>query len=356
MDTSDIQDCEQSPKRTKGHDSSHKAAATAPRLRAEEQESVIGKKQYTSPRTSKVITQLTSPKLSRRRSRGRSVSRSPRGRVLTTASVQYPLVCRDLGLPPTPYAPRRIRHSSPISPARLQQAQLLPDTPDQNHKTKHKVKAAEEGSTAWKRHRKSRRESDEPVPVEEYPGQNFMRRVHKKRKEDLERSIKKGQQDRTIGPKPSTSEASRALMSRFEIDPEGNFGVGHVFNEVARGKEVRKQMHGADCECCSGYYEQVAKDFNQPLEEVQKQMAQHKNEISRHRHFNPPPATPPYYWQMGFPDTQQVEIINREADEKKRRKLAMVEAQARLVSFIEVLFPESLSFTRQPDRRPKHLL
>lgn len=32
---------------------------------------------------------------------------------------------------------------------------------------------------------------------------------------------------------------------------------------------------------------------------------------------------------MGFPDTQQVEVINQQADQNKRRKLEMIEAQTR---------------------------
>ncbi|KAI8461498.1 hypothetical protein BY996DRAFT_6510699 [Phakopsora pachyrhizi] len=61
---------------------------------------------------------------------------------------------------------------------------------------------------------------------------------------------------------------------RFEIDPKANFGVGHVFDEVGRGKHVRKTMRGKDCE----------------------EISDHQNLISRHRHFNPPPPTPPHYW------------------------------------------------------------
>jgi hypothetical protein len=39
----------------------------------------------------------------------------------------------------------------------------------------------------------------------------------------------------------------------------------------------------------------------------------HKQAISRHRHHFPTPATPPDYWEIGFPTTQDVERINERA-------------------------------------------
>ncbi|CAH7685712.1 expressed protein [Phakopsora pachyrhizi] len=115
---------------------------------------------------------------------------------------------------------------------------------------------------------------------------------------------------------------------RFEIDPKANFGVGHVFDEVGRGKHVRKTMRGKDCECCSGYYEQAAKDFKKVPGIDIREISDHQNLISRHRHFNPPPPTPPHYWQLGFPDTQQVDAINERAAELQQQKIKKMEAQA----------------------------
>ncbi|MBW0464620.1 hypothetical protein O181_004335 [Austropuccinia psidii MF-1] len=163
---------------------------------------------------------------------------------------------------------------------------------------------------------------EDPAP-EDFPGQKYMRKIHKRRKKALEQSMLK-----KICVVSPNQDHVPDINSRLEINPKRNFGVKHVFDEVARGKQIRKQMLGQDCECCAGYYEQAAKDFNQ-LQPNSKIVKEHRNQISRHRHFNPPPQTPPCYWQLGFPDTQQVEEINKQAEENKRLKLAKLEAQAK---------------------------
>ena len=56
---------------------------------------------------------------------------------------------------------------------------------------------------------------------------------------------------------------------------------------------------------------------------------QHKQQVSRHRHHWHRPKTPPGYWDIGFPDTQEVLDINRRAAEMHKRKLVEVEAEAK---------------------------
>lgn len=123
------------------------------------------------------------------------------------------------------------------------------------------------------------------------------------------------------------------IHDRYEINPKNNFGVNHIFDEVARGKNARKNMRARGCECCSGYYEQAAKDLNQSeyhhAGDCSKIISEHQHRISRHRHFNPPPMTPPNYWQMGFPDTQEVENINQRAENNKKLKLKNIQLQAK---------------------------
>ncbi|KAH9819037.1 hypothetical protein DFH28DRAFT_61500 [Melampsora americana] len=262
--------------------------------------------------------QLTPPSTTEQRRHPSTVDTSSKGRMPTTAiRPQKLFVCRELGLPPTPYTSRRIRHSSSVSPP--SKLDIL-----KSEDKKVKKEMGDDPFIVQSTDPKARLESKKWSPVEQYPGQNFMREIQKKRKQDLHRKRKLSEDG-----KADSKRLSGGFMSRFEIDAENNFGVGHVFNEVARDKATRKQMHGVECDCCAGYYEQAAKDLRIPLKELPNRMGQHKNDISRHRHFNPPPTTPPGYWQMGFPDTPQVEIFNREAQENKRRKLEMVEAQAR---------------------------
>ena len=64
-------------------------------------------------------------------------------------------------------------------------------------------------------------------------------------------------------------------------------------------------------------------------EENDKEIERRRQEISKHRHNWAPPSTPPKYWSIGFPDTQEVREINREAEEMIEAKKAHVEAEAR---------------------------
>ena len=54
----------------------------------------------------------------------------------------------------------------------------------------------------------------------------------------------------------------------------------------------------------------------------------HKNAISRHRQPWERAKTPPGYWNIGFPDTQEVAAMNAEAARMHERKRAMVAEEA----------------------------
>ena len=60
-------------------------------------------------------------------------------------------------------------------------------------------------------------------------------------------------------------------------------------------------------------------------EEVQA----HRQAISRHRQQWARAKTPPGYWEIGFPSTQEVTDMNARAREMHRDKLRAVEAEAR---------------------------
>lgn len=57
----------------------------------------------------------------------------------------------------------------------------------------------------------------------------------------------------------------------------------------------------------------------------------HRRYVSKHRHQWAPPATPPDYWTIAFPDTQQVDDINRRANDIHEKKRQQVENEARCV-------------------------
>ncbi|KAL6306989.1 DNA repair protein endonuclease SAE2/CtIP C-terminus-domain-containing protein [Sparassis latifolia] len=151
------------------------------------------------------------------------------------------------------------------------------------------------------------------------------------------------------------------VNSVYQINPAQNDGRDFPYAEVVRNKKQRKCLHGENCMNCRDYYENIGPspprqkpplwrspvstpskassshatqpldaDFDDDLDEAaQKKRAaivKHQNEISRHRHQWEGPKTPPKYWIIGFPDTQEVAAINeqaREMHEQKRRKVEM---------------------------------
>ena len=61
----------------------------------------------------------------------------------------------------------------------------------------------------------------------------------------------------------------------------------------------------------------------------ERDIAEHKQAISRHRAQWQGGKAPPGYWMIGFPDTQEVAKINAEADEMRREKEKQVRREAR---------------------------
>ncbi|KAF8840972.1 hypothetical protein BDN67DRAFT_996455 [Paxillus ammoniavirescens] len=139
------------------------------------------------------------------------------------------------------------------------------------------------------------------------------------------------------------------INSRFSIRKDRNSGVEFQYDAVVRNREERRHMLGSDCECCQEYYRAVGPQpaSRQPLwrspnrktphnyhlaendKENVEEVEEHMQRISRHRHHWHRAKTPPGYWDIGFPDTQEASEINRRAAEMHKRKLVDVEAEAR---------------------------
>jgi len=126
-------------------------------------------------------------------------------------------------------------------------------------------------------------------------------------------------------------------------------------------------MDAGDCECCREYYEAVGplpKRLQPPLwrsppatpvkpcpqHEHQRQpgftpnsasmdaeldanhqqaIVDHKQAISRHRHHWARASTPPGYWTIGFPNTQEAAHINKRAKEMHKAKRDSVEGEVK---------------------------
>ncbi|KIM38589.1 hypothetical protein M413DRAFT_243905 [Hebeloma cylindrosporum] len=161
--------------------------------------------------------------------------------------------------------------------------------------------------------------------------------------------------------------AQPTINAVYTIDPTQNGGVNYQYDEVVRRREDRRKMDAGDCECCREYYEKVGalpNRLQQPLwrsppttparpcprhshspenrqdsegkrsnhrpsaARRQSDIESHKKAISRHRHNWARARTPPGYWDIGFPNTQEVGDINQKAKEMHKRKKDDVEREA----------------------------
>ncbi|KAK2559902.1 DNA endonuclease RBBP8 [Acropora cervicornis] len=72
----------------------------------------------------------------------------------------------------------------------------------------------------------------------------------------------------------------------------------YKYVEVVRKRDERAKLNGYDCRECQQYYQ----GLDLPEEELKKRL----KHCSRHRaRFSPPPSTPPGFWNLSFPDTQE---------------------------------------------------
>ncbi|KAJ7647055.1 DNA repair protein endonuclease SAE2/CtIP C-terminus-domain-containing protein [Roridomyces roridus] len=152
----------------------------------------------------------------------------------------------------------------------------------------------------------------------------------------------RGRYGRSAGTESST------INAQFAIDPARNGGKDFQYEQVVRGKEDRRHLEGGDCECCRDYYDAMAQaPLPRPLQpplwrtppespsgkkegESSKSagIASHKQNISRHRQQWARPKTPPSYWCIGFPNTQEAADINERAREMHKEKEAKVQEEA----------------------------
>ncbi|KND03848.1 uncharacterized protein SPPG_01303 [Spizellomyces punctatus DAOM BR117] len=122
--------------------------------------------------------------------------------------------------------------------------------------------------------------------------------------------------------------SSRGSTSAHNKSPAGDVahttsknGVPYKYHEVVRNKEQRKKMHAEDCACCTGFYK--AAGPIKPLHELgaaPPSEADRLQKVSRHRHWHAPPDTPPGFWDVDFPTTQQAVAYNNEAKAARAKK------------------------------------
>ncbi|KAJ7139525.1 DNA repair protein endonuclease SAE2/CtIP C-terminus-domain-containing protein [Mycena epipterygia] len=140
------------------------------------------------------------------------------------------------------------------------------------------------------------------------------------------------------------------INATYAIDPVQNGGMDFQYDAVVRGKEDRRRMQGGDCECCRDYYEAIgplpsrlqAPLWRSPPNSPEKNkpcrrngdagredaISSHKQAISRHRHNWARANTPPSYWHIGFPSTQEAQNINEKAATMHQQKRLDIQAEA----------------------------
>ncbi|KAK7064736.1 SAE2 domain-containing protein [Favolaschia claudopus] len=150
------------------------------------------------------------------------------------------------------------------------------------------------------------------------------------------------------------------INASYAIDPAHNEGVNYQFDAVVRRKEHRRRMDGGDCEECRDYYDALGpmpSRLQPPLwrspqkshsantsgkrtcrhghghgrderQDDDEAIQSHKQAISRHRHNWAQGSTPPDYWNIGFPSTQEAQVINERAAEMHQQKLKQVQREA----------------------------
>ncbi|KXN81962.1 hypothetical protein AN958_03370 [Leucoagaricus sp. SymC.cos] len=159
--------------------------------------------------------------------------------------------------------------------------------------------------------------------------------------------------------------STKTINALYAINPERNGGVSHQYEDVVRNKEARMRMDAGDCDECRDWYAAVGsmpprdrgplwrspsttpvkkrckrhaegsssdipthESPSSPSDRRQAEIESHKKLISRHRQNWARARTPPGYWNIGFPDTQEVREINERAEEMHQRKLREVEKEA----------------------------
>ncbi|QRW14530.1 myosin-3 [Ceratobasidium sp. AG-Ba] len=133
----------------------------------------------------------------------------------------------------------------------------------------------------------------------------------------------------------------KTINSEYEIDPTRNEGMPFEFDSVyyeAVGPMPKRNAgplwrspppegdQSSTIHVCK-HHATAAADRSGDMDE-EANIAAHKQAVSRHRHKWAPASTPPGYWNIGFPDTQQVEDINRQAVELHDQKRNAVEQEA----------------------------
>ncbi|GAA6006381.1 hypothetical protein JCM10207_000622 [Rhodosporidiobolus poonsookiae] len=155
--------------------------------------------------------------------------------------------------------------------------------------------------------------------------------------------LKRMRRERIAAEKAGSKTGKRAI----EVNPDRNKGQQHLIKESIRNKAERAKMLAEPCADCAAYYARDGRNVpdgicdhqtRKPgrmmghLEMRAQQNEKRLQDLSRHKVQHRTEPEPPGYWQMGFPDTQQVEVMQRDAKALNAEKRAYREAEAATTS------------------------
>ncbi|CAG8437751.1 9497_t:CDS:2 [Funneliformis mosseae] len=120
-------------------------------------------------------------------------------------------------------------------------------------------------------------------------------------------------------------------------------GEGYRYIETVRKKNERRQLMAQDCRDCRKYYEMTGFSMLRTCDHSQSSvndletLIQNKKQLlSRHRAKYSRPQTPPGFWKVGFPSSQEIAEINelsvkyeREREEQKKREVEFAKSRER---------------------------
>merc|ERR1712142_755682 len=100
-----------------------------------------------------------------------------------------------------------------------------------------------------------------------------------------------------MGNKQSTAQLNPSTSGTVTTNPHNSHPT-FKHHSVVRKKDERAKLPGFACEECRRYYESDNLSAER-LAEVLKNCSRHKHESA------PPPSTPPQFWSLELPPTQE---------------------------------------------------
>ncbi|KAI8373196.1 uncharacterized protein BYT42DRAFT_61215 [Radiomyces spectabilis] len=116
----------------------------------------------------------------------------------------------------------------------------------------------------------------------------------------------------TSAAEPSTDRLPEKYPNVIQLSPvsphrnQSESGSTHYpYVDVVRNRQERSRLHGSTCSCCAKFYEAVGTLPGHDASRSEYTAADRIQLFSRHRDRFKRPRTPPGFWQLDFPSSQE---------------------------------------------------